>query len=299
MRPTLLRLSAGLAVAALTAGSAHAQTVAQASTMDCSDFQSSPVASTAVCAPPPVNGLGTQSGASATLTTVSAGGDVFGAQLSFRSDDFAGAGANVFDLLTFSGATSPSQVFVYFLASVDASALSENENTSAIGHGEVSVGYGSASASVSRTAMDYYGVDPTITDFSSANLTTDGLIWRASFAYAGPGAFGITAGAFGELLALGGETPQAGAASGRGMLQLLGFGLADAEGNAITDASCSLRSQTPCTMIGAAIVTTPEPSTFVLLATALLGVAGMARRRRAKAQARGLRTPPPSSAAAI
>jgi hypothetical protein len=114
----------------------------------------------------------------------------------------------------------------------------------------------------------------------------DGLIWRASFAYAGPGgAFGIGAGVFGELLALGGETPLAGAGSGRGTLQLLGFGVTDAEGNSIADASCSLRSQSPCTVIGAAVVTTPEPSTFVLLGSALLGVAGMARRRRPMAQA--------------
>ena len=295
MRPTLLRLSAGLAVAALSAGSAHAQTVAQASTTDCSDFQSSPVASTATCTPPPVNGLTALTGASTTLTTVGAGGDVFGAQVSFRSDDFAGAGGNTFNFLTFSGATTPAQVFVYFLASVDASALSENENTRATGQGEVSLGYGSASASMSRTATDYVGADPIIEDSHSPNLTLDGSIWRASFAYDGAGAFGIGAGAFGELLGVGGETPLFGVGSGRGIIQLLGFGLADAEGNAITDASCSFRSQTPCTIINAAVVTTPEPSTFVLVASALLGVAGVARRRRA----RGLTTPAPSSAAAI
>ena len=138
-------------------------------------------------------------------------------------------------------------------------------------------------ASLRRTVTDFFGTAPMITDTHSSNLTLDGGIWRGAFDYAGPGgAFDTNVGVFGELLSLGGDTPLAGAGSGRAQFQLLGFSVSDAAGNAIADASCSFQSQTPCTIINVAVTPAPEPSTIALFAAGLAGMLGARRggRRR-------------------
>ncbi|NUO95355.1 MAG: PEP-CTERM sorting domain-containing protein [Gemmatimonadaceae bacterium] len=280
--PVTLRLCAGVCATALLAAAAGAQgTMAQASTMDCSNSQSSPVASTAACTAPPANGLTTVSGASIGYASSSAGGDVFGAQVTFRNDDFAGAGGNTFDFLSFTGPTAPSRVFVYFLGNADASALSQNENTLARGQGVVNVAYAGTLAMVRRTASDDFWTDATVVDEHSSNVTQDGALWRASFDYAGPaGMFGTSVGASGEITTFGGPEALAGVTSGRALFQLVGFGVADATGAPIAGAGCSFQSRTPCTIVSLAVTTTPEPSTIALLATGLLAIAGAARRRR-------------------